>query len=469
MRGRRGPQLESLFIAAFVLLGFRLGARPIGDNSMFTHLRTGIDMVSGRGIPRVDPYSYTALGRRWVVQSWLPEWTYGWAWRLGGSRAVVLEQAVLMALLAWLMLRLARTGSPARTALVGLAVMAIAAPYWSPRPLLFGLLAMALTMTVVERRRSPWLLVPVVWLWVNSHGSFPLGLVWIGARAFGEWRDWKARPTEALPYLGGFGAGLVVSVLNPLGARLLVFPFTFAFNSGSFTRIVEWMSPNFQSLSGRVALVGIGLALAVMFRRRMAWRDLVPAVVFLSLALVAMRNLPIAALVLAPVLGRALRPSESQPPRPPPSAGQLRMNRAVLMVIVAVMGVFAASAVRTPGIQTRSYPVAATSFLERQRLFTPPHRLAASDFVGNYLEFRYGPRAPVFIDDRVDMYPKAVTDDYLSLLQGRRDALDVLRRRQVDVVLWHRSQPLTTILEATGRWQQVYLDTEGWVVFRRVG
>ena len=29
----------------FVLFGFRLGARPIGDNSTFTHLRTGIDMA----------------------------------------------------------------------------------------------------------------------------------------------------------------------------------------------------------------------------------------------------------------------------------------------------------------------------------------------------------------------------------------------------------------------------------------
>ena len=50
------PKMESLFTAAVVLFGFRLGARPIGDNSMFTHLRTGIDMVANGSIPTA-PYN----------------------------------------------------------------------------------------------------------------------------------------------------------------------------------------------------------------------------------------------------------------------------------------------------------------------------------------------------------------------------------------------------------------------------
>src|SRR5687767_2501267 len=159
---------------------------------MLTHLRTGIDMVHGRGIPRRDPYSWTAQGVDWVVQSWLPAWTYGWVHRLGGYRLVVLEQAVLMAVLAWLVLRLARAASPSRTALSGLIVVGIGLRYWAPRPLLFGLICMALTVTIVERRRTPWLLVPVVWFWVQSHGSFPLGLAWLAARAVGEGLDWRS-------------------------------------------------------------------------------------------------------------------------------------------------------------------------------------------------------------------------------------------------------------------------------------
>src|SRR3954468_815558 len=92
---QRVPTLESLFVATVVMFGFRVAAHRISDNSMYAHLRTGIDMVHGHGIPRADPYSYTAHGKPWVVQSWLAEWTYGWAHRIGGLGLVALEQAVL--------------------------------------------------------------------------------------------------------------------------------------------------------------------------------------------------------------------------------------------------------------------------------------------------------------------------------------------------------------------------------------
>ena len=173
-RATPGRSLEGLFIATLALFGFRVGARPIHDNSTLAHLRTGLDMAHGHGIPRRDPYSYTALGHRWIVQSWLPEWTYGWAWRLGGGHLLVLEQGLLTAALACLIAYLARAGSGVRTAAAAAVAVWAGANYWSPRPLLFGLLFFGLTILIVERRRSPWWLIPVVWLWVNSHGSFPL-------------------------------------------------------------------------------------------------------------------------------------------------------------------------------------------------------------------------------------------------------------------------------------------------------
>ena len=468
---RRVPKLESLFVATFVLFGFRLGVRPIGDNSMFTHLRTGADMVGGRGIPRTDPYSFTAGGHRWVVQSWLPEWTYGWAERLAGFRLVVLEQALLCALLALVIVRLARAGSPLRTALAGGLAIGAGAGFWSPRPLLFGLLCMALLLTVVERRRSPWLLVPLVWLWVQSHGSFPLGLAWLGARAVGEWLDWRAWPDDAMRYVGGFVAGLAVSIVNPLGARLLVFPFTIAEKRSAFTPILEWRSPDFQSAEGRFSLVFLVVALALLLRVRLSWRDLVPVVVFFGAALVAMRNLPLFAIVLAPVLGRALRRPEGSAPRRPGAASlppptRLRLNRALLVTIVAAFVVFGASIWLTDPIRTSAYPEHAVSFMDDTGLLAPAHRIAHQDFVGNYLTLRYGRRAKVFVDDRYDMFPASVSADYRTLLGGRSDFASVLDRHRIDVVVWERNLALSNILRVSGNWRQVYRDAD-WVVFQR--
>ncbi len=471
LRALRAPRLDSLFVAALVLFGFRLGVRPIGDNSMFTHLRTGIDTVAGQGIPRVDPYSATAAGRRWVVQSWLPEWTYGWAHRIGGFDLVVLEQAVLSSLLVLLILRLARAGSPLRTTLAGALAVGIGVPFWSPRPLLFGLICMALLVAVVERRRSPWLLVPLVWLWVQSHGSFPLGLAWLGARAVGEWMDWRSRPHDTLRYVTWFFAGLGVSVISPLGARLLLFPLTVGDKREAFESIVEWQSPDFQSTTGRFSLVFLALALLILARFRVSWRDVVPSVAFLAGALVALRILPVAAIVLAPVLGRALRRPEDHAGRPAgavarSAAGNPRLHRALLATIVAAFAVFGLSVFTKPPLRLAAYPVRAATYLDEQGLLGKPHQLAHQDFVGNYLTLRFGVKARVFIDDRVDMYPSEVSKDYRALLGGKPESMEVLDRRGVDVVLWDRQLPLATVLQVSDGWAQVFRDDD-WVVYRR--
>ncbi len=460
------PTLESLFVAVLVLLGFRIGVLPIGDNSMFTHLRTGIDMAAGDGIPSSDPYSYTARGTDWVVQSWLPEWTYGWLYRLADMRLVVLQQAILIALLAWLVARLARAGSPVRTAASATLAVALGAAYWSPRPLIFGLICMALTVTVVERRRTPWLLLPIVWLWVNSHGSFPLGLVWLGARAAGEWLDWKDRPRETARYIWGFLVGLGVAIVNPLGARLLLFPLTLGEKRTAFDAIVEWKSPDFHIAQNRVALLALTVILVLLFRARLTWRDAVPTMAFLVMSLYSVRNMPLLAIVVAPVLARILRRPEGGRPRPVPTERQLRLNRMMALLIASMFVVFGASALAGDPLNTTRYPEEAVTWLEENGLLEESTRLAHQDFVGNYLELRYGRDVAVFIDDRIDLYPVELTTDYVRLLQGR-EVFEILDRHRVDIVLWELDRALPEQLRLSADWLESYRD-DRWIVFRRL-
>lgn len=461
----RPPSLQALFIGTLGLAGWVFGARPIGDNSMFVHLRTGIDIVDGLGIPRRDRYSFTARGEEWVVQSWLPELTYGWAERLGGVGLVILEQAVLMGVLALLIGLLARSGSPLRTLGAGGLALGAGIAFWSPRPLLFGLVCMALTILVVERRVSPWLLLPVVWVWVNSHGSFPLGLAWLGVVGLGTWIDARRFPIEMARYAGAFVLGLVVACINPLGPRLLTFALTVGDKREIFSQVVEWRSPDFQSGVGMFTLLFLVPALAVLVRARPPWRDVLVVVVFLALGLIALRNLAVLAIVLAAPLGRALSPSSGVV-----ESGSRGASSRTNIVFAAVLGVasllFGIGGYTGRGIDERSYPVAALRFLNRQGLLSPSHRLATTDVVGGYLILERGTRANVFIDDRVDMYPVPVSRDYIRLLHAEPGALRVLERRRVDLVLWEAERPLTALLAAAPEWKQTYRRS-GWAVFQR--
>ena len=466
-----GRPLDGLFAAAFGLVGLALGARPIGDNSTFVHLRTGIEIVAGRGIPRVDPYSATAAGTEWVVQSWLPSLAYGLANRLDGSGgALLILNGAITALLALLVHRLARAGSALRTVGAALVAVAVSGPWWSPRPLLVGLICLALTMLVVESGRRPWLLLPVAWVWVNGHGSFPLAAVWLVATALGAAFDERRLVTPRFRAGLWFLGGLILACANPLGPKLLLFPLTLGERREVFRLITEWRPADFQSGPGLVAAAGLAAAFVVLSRRRVPWAAAVPAGVFVLLSLVAQRNLAPAGIVLAPALGAALarretavaaetEVSEVRTSRP---AGGVRL----LSVLVAAAAVLlVANALSSGALNLKDYPVEVVRSAERSGLIAQGELVATQDTVGCYLILRRGRRAEVFIDDRYDMYPTAVSLDYLTLLRSRPGATEVLDRRGVDAVLWERSLPLVPTLLGSG-WREVAGDRR-WVILQR--
>jgi hypothetical protein len=449
----RGPvAAETLVVALFGLIGLQVGLGQLSDNSGFTHLATGIRMVAHGvlpAIPRVDAYTFTAHGRPWVVQSWLAEAGVGWVYRLGGEHAVTLLSGVTVAACGALLTVLARTQRPLRTAAAATPALLITVGQWTGRPLLVGLLALAITILVVDRGWSPWWLVPVVWVWVNSHGSFPLGALWIGLVVVGAWFDRRPAPVR---YAVAFGVGLVVSAVNPLGPKLLTFPLTALTKREAFSHILEWRSPDFHATSGLLALVGIVTAVAlVVGRGRLAWRDALPVAAFLGLGLLAVRNLAPLAFVVAPVLGRALDVSDADAStREPLSPAFLR----IATTFVLVMGVvFAVAAMQRPLIDASDYPVAQIRWLEQHHRFAAPHRVATEDTVGNYLELRHGPRGEVFVDDRVDMLPLSLIRDEVAMVDGTDRGLRALDRWDIDTVIWRSDTVFAQRLRSSGVWR----------------
>ncbi|MEJ7765687.1 MAG: hypothetical protein WKF86_09345 [Acidimicrobiales bacterium] len=468
-RTASGRPIDGLFAAAFGLVGLALGARPIGDNSTFVHLRTGIDIVAGRGIPRVDPYSVTAAGSEWVVQSWLPSVAYGLAHRLdaGGGGLLVLNGA-LTALLALLVHRLARAGSPLRTLGSALVAVAVSGPWWSPRPLLFGLACLALMILVVESGRRPWLLLPVAWVWVNSHGSFPLAAVWLVVSALGAAIDEHRLVTARLRAGLWFAGGLLLACLNPLGPRLLLFPLTLGERQEVFRLITEWKAADFQTAPGFVAALGLAAACMILSRRRLPWAATLPVGAFVLLGLIAQRNLAPAGIVLAPALGMALalRPEPAKGPEHVPASPARGRGHRLLGALVAVAAaLLLVNALAGGALDLQDYPVEVVRQAEQLGAFAPGQVVATQDAVGCYLILRRGRGAGVFIDDRYDMYPVSVSLDYVTLLRGQPGVPDVLDRRGVSSVLWERSRPLVPALVGRG-WREAAGDGR-WVLLQR--
>lgn len=475
-RLRRAPGLDLLFTAVFALFGFALGLEPLADNSFFTHLVTG-HYILDHGIPRVDPYSFTAPGAEWVAQSWLAEVLYAGLDRSFGPFAIRVLGATTTAAVAVLAFRLALRLSRDRLRAALLTVAALAGLFvlWSERPLLLGLLGLMVLLWVVEVPdswvgRHPLVVLPVLfWLWVNVHGSFALGVGYLGLHLLGRWLDgarpWQGR--EARLLAGAAVAGVVV-FLNPYGPALVLFPLHLLGRGDILRHVNEWKSPDFRTVWGQPYLLWLAVFVAVVARgrNRVTRRDLVVTVPFLLLALWALRNVAIAPLVCLPVAARAVAVD----------AGTARARRAaeqpsgaawvaVAVLAAVTLGIVGRAAGR-PDVVTTGYPVAAMAALEQRGLIGS--RLFMDDGAAAYAELAYWPEQHVFLDDRYDMFPPEVVFDYLAITKGGPRALRLLDAYDVETVVWERRSPLADQLGASEGWTRIHRDRY-WVAFERTG
>ena len=378
--------------------------------------------------------------------------------RIGGLGAVVALGAVAMGGLAWLIAALAKTGRPVTTVAAVFGALAIGFPFWSPRPLLVGLLCLGLTVLVVERRRSPWWLLPIVWVWVNSHGSFPLGLVWLGATCAGTWIDARGNSDArslAVPwrYLGSFVAGLGLGAVNPLGPRLLTFAASAVTKREVFANIVEWKPADFQSAEGMVCAAGIVVSVSILARHRVGWRYLLPTVGFLGMGLLAQRNLAPLGVVMAPTLAAAFRGDGTVVVG---GAVVPRLHFVVAGALALVAGLLTVGGAMGPGLRVGTYPVASIDWLHDTGRFDAGRRVVAPDNVGNYVELRLGlERRRLHRRPRRHVSRRSFAG--LRLLVARRaSAVKVLDRYEADTLLWPRQSSLVRRLLATGEWRSAH-------------
>lgn len=475
----RGVRLSTVVGLVIVAVGVLIGVSPLRDNSFLTHLATG-RLILEDGVPRSDPYSFTAFGEPWVVQSWLASVAYASLESLGGLGLVRASVGLLTGAIAgvvWLLTAPARSLF-VRLGLAGLVVIAGGAGLWTERPLMVGLLGLGLVLLAAEGRFDPRWVVPVLWVWANAHGSFPFALVvvlllWAGRRLDGE--DAAVERRLALWVV----VGMLVAMAGPLGPKVLTFPVELLGRQDALAGVKEWEAPTFTGTTERAFLLFTLVCLFALVRRP-KWRAALPFVVFLAASLVAARNGVAATLVFLPGAALALEGLG------PSSLTGVRRSRAMAgaaVVLVGAIGLVLVSPLLTdegggapeeelvagPHLALSGYPVAAVAWLDQQGLVgTGESRLLARDFAGNYLEGLYGTDAQVFVDDRFDMYPIDVLRDHAALLAGTSDdgqpgSLEIVERWAPDAVLWETNTPLSQLLLASDDWGVVYEDDD-WLV-----
>jgi beta-lactamase class A len=460
--------MAGLFTLVFALGGWRAGLSRLSDNSFFWHLRTG-RLILDQGIPHGDPYSFTAEGHRWVAQSWLAEALYGVIDKAVGPFGLRLLTAFTGAAVAAVTYRLVHRISRDRLAAVGLTLAAIGASFtlWSARPLFLGILAFLGLLWIVEvpdswlGRRAICTIPVLVWLWANIHGTFSLGFVYLGLHLAGRWLEgapfWTGRErviTQATVI------AVVVAALNPYGPGLLLFPVELLTRGDILKRVTEWRSPDFRTIQGLMfaGWLAVFVACFAIGRQRPSRRDVVVSVPFLLLAFWAQRNIALSPLVGVAAAARCVARHDYRP------ASDSPLNRLVAAALVGLGLIWTGQAAGDPDFDTSIYPVTAMRYVEEHGLLG--QRLMTDDAWGGYIILKYWPRQQVFVDDRYDMYPRPVLEDFLHFSDADRRWREVLDRNRIDVVVWSAKTQVAQLMETDPGWTVVHRDKKA-IVFTR--
>ncbi len=482
------PSLGSaLWMAAFfgVLLVGRIMMNKDGD--LGRHLTIGGYILDSSSIPLQDRFSHTMTGEPLTPHEWLAQVLFAFAERLLGFNGVILVCALLIAGTFLVLYRQVR--GERRTLLpVVLAVllaMITSTIHWLSRPHLFTFLLLALWVgTLYQLRRGElrrwWQLPALMLLWANLHGAYIAGftvwfiygfgvawdLIWHKAQLpKGFWRAYG---------LGGLSA-LAVTLINPSGLDLWRTSIGYL-GTSLVDYTMEYKSPDFHNLSGMIFLFFIVLLVVVLglYKKRMRAPLLFNAAAWLAMGLYSARNIPLFAIIAAPLLAQGLEFLLLD--AAPRSALIRRIKDAdtrilgvdqklkgwvwpALSVVIALVG-FAAgvnfSYDRQPyGFKPEVFPVEAVNWLKDN----PQEGEVFNLFIwGGYLLHSQWPDALVFIDGQTDFYGEALTGEYASVLQLKPGWEDVLDKYDVGYVLLPPNEIAIHFIQNELGWEAVYQD-----------
>ena len=449
------------------------------DPDLWWHLKVGQDILATRHWPTTDPYSFTAAGQPWLAYEWLGDVLLATVFRVGGLQGlqllfIILAGTIMLALYGYATLRSknCKAGFVAATVL-----LVLAAANFNLRPQMLGYLFLILTLIALERFRQGkttalWLLPILFLLWINTHGSWEIGLATIlvywacGLKEFrlGDIDATAWNPRERIQIASVFLLSLLAIPITPYGTRLAAYPFDVASSLPlNLAKIQEWepMPLNLFGPKLFLALVLATIALQTVLNQKWRAEDVVLFIGGALMAFIHARFLIIFVPFFTPIFADLLK-------RWVPGYDREKDHYVLNAVLMAAMLIgmirYFPSPEQTDQNVAASFPVRAVAYLN-------DHPAAGAMFnsynFGGYLVYSRGDKHKVFIDGRGELYEHAgVFADYLHVIMIEPGLQGVLRNYQIGTCLVQKNDPIAVFLGALPEWKQVYTD-EMSVIFIR--
>lgn len=497
---KRKAALPVWWVGLFALAAF--GLRTVTHGSVWMHLAAG-RWISEHGVPRNDPFSFTAEGERWVNLSWLYDRLLFSLHNIGMPLIVLAHVAAVV--VAFLLLgRVARRyAGPVSMSLAVLLAGWLMAPEFRVSPEVFSLVFPAILIAVLSRGAPGWLAMPILAatqiLWTNFSMTFLVGPMIGGAFAVAEFyrrrTDEDSDEVDGLPrYLVATALLIVACFVSPYGPRAPLHAASHLFGASAIFSLEQTSPFAFlvhHPLPGQLnaLALAIGAGGLLTYRKRLPMGLTLVAVLgaVFSLSgrhpnlfprthlLFPMLAFPFLALSLS-AIGEALT---ARGPLSKPGAAALlgRVGETIcLLIALFTVGALATNhyyrfsgqaASMGARADTQMVPAAAVELLGREDFPQPLLHLHQD---AGFLAWQ-APHLKLFVDTRPGVQPRELHKALLRAIGGDTSAWNALldEWRPASILLnatAPESGPLAGFLAASEDWEPVYMDGTS-VVFLR--
>ncbi len=398
---------------------------------------------------------------------WLAELPFYAGFRLLGVNGIYVTALLAIEIIFGGLLYLSYLASRSWVAATSATILGIflATVSFGPRTLLFGWVLLVVELLIFSYSRKHeqmiWALPLLFVVWVNTHGSWMIGMVLFLLFIFSstvtltigciENRAASRQQLARMAMSWMLSAGALF--INPYTWRLVFYPFNLAFRQTlNVANIEEWQSVDFHSPRGRVLFGSLVLFFLLQLLRPRKWSLFELALAFVGIysALNYIRFLFLASILAMPLLATSLAPLAS--------ALRVRLTPLLRAALVVLMIGCIVGKVRhyrpDATLSDPAFPQKALPFLAT---FHPHGRVFNEQLWGGYLIWNVRD-IPVFGDSRIDIFEyNGSFKDYLDIVR-LKNPLALLDKYQIRYVLFESRSPLTYLLKATGKWKVDYED-----------
>jgi hypothetical protein len=345
--------------------------------------------IAAHGLPHTDELAILTKGEPWIDQQWLAQLTYYGLAALGGLKAVLLGHLLVLGATFVGILRAARAQGASAAAAALTAVPTLFIAPWAlqlrPQTLALPLFVALLALLLADARRPSrqvFLVLPLLVLWANVHGTVLLGAAIVALYAATRLLQ---RPRMHLGRAGLLVAGAVVAVLvTPYGFEIVGYYQQMLLNPLLPEFVSEWRPTKLSLFTiPFYALAGLTLYLLGRVGRTLTRFEQLTLLALLANALFAIRSITWFGLAALIILPRALDAAAgNHVQKQLPVIGSHGRRIALAAAAAACVAIVVAAA-RPAGWAERPWPVDALPVLAAQ--ITPATTVLADDRYADWL------------------------------------------------------------------------------------